>query len=126
MKQELDVILLLLSFIVANIAIVKPEKAEKLETIIIQVTQNTINIMIECSERVDSVKDIWTAINWVFRAGEWEGSDCKINNNYRKNELNKKYSSKEKGLMMMRTIYQILAYDSLTKSENLIHDDFDC
>ena len=65
MKQESDVSHLLTQFktiIVGNIAAVKPEKAEKLENILVQVSLNVIVVAyflkIECIERSFLREDI--------------------------------------------------------------------
>ena len=87
----------------ANIAVVKQEKAEKLEMILIQVTSIEIyNWIIECAERKHLRQSDRVAVDWFTRTSEWER--VIRSTNYQSNDdsiLRWLYSSKEKDLMMM-------------------------
>jgi hypothetical protein len=88
---------------VANIAVVKQEKAEKLEMILIQVTSIEIyNWIIECIEREHLRQSDRVAVDWFTGTSEWER--VVRSTNYQSNDdsiLRWLYSSKEKDLMMM-------------------------
>jgi hypothetical protein len=60
---------------VANIAVVKPDKAEKLEMILIQVIWlNFPDLYVECLKRSILRKSFRKVDDWSFRISQWERS----------------------------------------------------